>query len=59
MHWEGLSFSQAQFDSVISIDTAAWKQELTLHAELFKQLEHHLPGELPATMARIENSLGA
>ena len=59
MHWEGLNFSQAQFDSVISIDTAAWKQELTLHAELFKQLEHHLPGELPATMARIENSLGA
>ena len=59
MRWEGLSFSQAQFDSVISIDTAAWKQELTLHAELFKQLEHHLPGELPATMARIENSLGA
>jgi len=59
MHWEGLNFSQAQFDSVISIDTAAWKQELTLHAELFKQLEHHLPSELPATMARIENSLGA
>ena len=59
MRWEGLNFSQAQFDSVISIDTAAWKQELTLHAELFKQLEHHLPGELPATMARIENSLGA
>ena len=59
MHWEGLNFSQEQFDSVISIDTAAWKQELTLHAELFKQLEHHLPGELPATMARIENSLGA
>jgi phosphoenolpyruvate carboxykinase (GTP) len=59
MRWEGLNFSQEQFDSVISIDTAAWKQELTLHAELFKQLEHHLPGELPATMARIENSLGA
>ena len=59
MHWEGLNFSQEQFDSVISIDTAAWKQELALHAELFKQLEHHLPGELPATMARIENSLGA
>jgi phosphoenolpyruvate carboxykinase (GTP) len=59
MHWEGLNFSQEQFDSVIGIDTAAWKQELTLHAELFKQLEHHLPGELPATMARIENSLGA
>ena len=59
MHWEGLNFSQEQFDSVISIDTAAWKQELTLHAELFKQLEHHLPSQLPATMARIEDSLGA
>jgi phosphoenolpyruvate carboxykinase (GTP) len=59
MRWEGMSFTSEQFDSVISIDTAAWKHELTLHAELFKQLEYHLPAELPATMARIEQRLGS
>ena len=57
LRWEGLPFSQAQFDSVIGIDKAAWQQELALHAELFKQLEHHLPAELPATKAKIEERL--
>jgi phosphoenolpyruvate carboxykinase (GTP) len=57
LRWDGLNFSREQFDSVTSIDKAAWKQELVLHAELFKQLEYHLPEELPATMARIEERL--
>jgi hypothetical protein len=39
---------------VIGIDKSAWQQELALHAELFQQLAHHLPQELPATKARIE-----
>jgi len=57
LRWDGLNFSREQFASVTSIDKAAWKQELVLHAELFKQLEYHLPKELPATMARIEERL--
>ena len=57
LRWEGLNFTREQFANVTSIDPAAWKQELVLHAELFKQLEHHLPQELPATMARIEERL--
>ena len=57
LRWDSLNFSREQFDSVTSIDKAAWKQELVLHAELFKQLEYHLPEELPATMARIEERL--
>ncbi|MDE1948483.1 MAG: phosphoenolpyruvate carboxykinase (GTP) [Burkholderiales bacterium] len=59
LQWNGLAFTREQFASVIGIDRAAWKQELVLHAELFKQLEYHLPVELPATMARIEERLGA
>ena len=59
LRWEGLSFSREQFASVIGIDKAAWKQELALHTELFQQLEHQLPRELPATKARIEERLGA
>ncbi len=57
LRWEGLNFTREQFKSVTSIDRAAWKQELVLHAELFKQLEYHLPPELSATMARIEQRL--
>ena len=57
LRWEGLDFTREQFDSVIGIDKAAWQQELVLHTELFKQLEHHLPPELPATKAQIEERL--
>ena len=42
-----------------SIDKAAWQAELKLHAELFQQLAHHLPKELPATKAAIEQRLAA
>ncbi len=59
LRWDGLAFSREQFASVVGIDKAAWKQELALHAELFQQLEHQLPEELPATKAKIEERLGA
>jgi phosphoenolpyruvate carboxykinase (GTP) len=32
---------------------------MKLHAELFAQLAHHLPPELPATKAKIEARLAA
>ena len=59
LHWEGLAFTRAQFDSVIGIEPAAWQQELVLHQELFTQLSHGLPPELPATKAKIEQRLAA
>ena len=58
INWSGLSFSQEQFQSVISMDKAAWAQELKLHEELFSQLAYHLPVEMPATKAKIEQRLG-
>jgi phosphoenolpyruvate carboxykinase (GTP) len=57
LRWSGLNFTREQFQSVIGIDKAAWQQELKLHAELFQQLEYHLPAELSATKARIEARL--
>jgi phosphoenolpyruvate carboxykinase (GTP) len=59
LNWTGLNFSAEQFATVTSIDKAAWQAELKLHAELFKQLEHHLPTELPETKAAIEQRLAA
>jgi len=53
LDWRGLDFTPAQYAQVASLDPAAWQAELALHAELFEQLAHHLPTELPATRARI------
>ena len=57
--WTGLPFTEQQFDTVISIEKAALKEELALHAELFKQLAHHLPKALTDTKAAIEKRLAA
>jgi phosphoenolpyruvate carboxykinase (GTP) len=59
LNWTGLSFSAEQFNTVTHVDKAAWTQELTLHEELFQQLAHHLPPELPATKAAIALRLAA
>ncbi|HRD97814.1 MAG TPA: phosphoenolpyruvate carboxykinase (GTP) [Rubrivivax sp.] len=57
LRWDGLAFAREQFQSVIGIDRDAWIEELKLHQQLFDQLAHHLPAELPATKARIEQRL--
>ncbi len=57
--WTGLPFTAQQFDTVTSIDKAAWTQELKLHTELFEQLAHHLPKALTDTKAAIEKRLAA
>jgi phosphoenolpyruvate carboxykinase (GTP) len=59
LRWDGLNFTKEQFQRVIGIDRAAWRHEMVLHQELFDQLTHHLPAELPATKARIEQKLAA
>jgi len=59
LNWSGLSFTPAQFHAVTHIDKAAWQTELGLHDELFQQLAHHLPAELPATRQAIAQRLDA
>jgi phosphoenolpyruvate carboxykinase (GTP) len=59
LNWTGLDFSPEQFNTVMSIDKPAWERELELHAELFRQLEYHLPRELRETKAQIEKRLAA
>jgi phosphoenolpyruvate carboxykinase (GTP) len=59
LNWTGLNFSAAEFATVTSIDKAAWTQEMKLHAELFEQLAYHLPEELVATKATMEQRLAA
>jgi phosphoenolpyruvate carboxykinase (GTP) len=59
LHWDGLDFDREQVASVIGVDHAAWRDELDLHENLFKQLAHHLPEPLLATKARLEARLSA
>ncbi|HWJ93337.1 MAG TPA: phosphoenolpyruvate carboxykinase (GTP) [Telluria sp.] len=59
LNWDGLDFTRAQFDTITSIDKAAWEAELKLHAELFDKLKYHLPKELESAKAQIEKRLAA
>ena len=54
-----MDFTPAQFESVTSLDKAAWKDEFALHTELFSQLAYHLPAALVETKARLEAQLTA
>jgi phosphoenolpyruvate carboxykinase (GTP) len=59
LNWTGLDFTPEQFQTVTSIDRDAWQKELQLHAELFQQLQYHLPRELSETKALLEKRLAA
>jgi phosphoenolpyruvate carboxykinase (GTP) len=59
LNWDGLPFTQAQFDTITSIDKAAWVEELKLHTELFEKLAYHLPQELADHKAALEKRLSA
>jgi phosphoenolpyruvate carboxykinase (GTP) len=57
LNWDGLAFNRAQFDTITSIDKAAWREEMKLHADLFDKLKHHLPQELRAVKDKLEKRL--
>ncbi|BDU51798.1 phosphoenolpyruvate carboxykinase (GTP) [Limnohabitans sp. INBF002] len=59
INWTGLNFTAEQFNTVTSIDKAAWVDELKLHEELFTQLAYHLPVEMTATKAALAARLEA
>lgn len=59
LNWDGLPFTQEQFDTITSIDKAAWVEELKLHTELFEKLAYHLPQELADNKAALEKRLAA
>ncbi len=44
--WEGLDFSEEQFDALEHVNLEAWRQEIIGHEELFLTLHDHLPKEM-------------
>ena len=59
INWTGLDFSEAQFDSVTSLNKDDWRAEVALHSQLFTQLAYHLPRELGETQAKLAQRLAA
>ena len=57
LNWDGMPFTQEQFNQVISVDNASCREELKLHDELFTQLSHGLPKVLTATKTQLESRL--
>jgi phosphoenolpyruvate carboxykinase (GTP) len=54
-----MTFTAEQFQTVTSIDKAAWAEELKLHETHFEQLAFHLPKALVETKALLEKRLAA
>jgi phosphoenolpyruvate carboxykinase (GTP) len=46
MNWDGLEFSEKQFDALQSVDPEAWHDEVIEHERLFIKLHDHLPSEM-------------
>lgn len=44
--WQGLDFSEREFDTATRQDTQQWQRELQSHDALFEQLGEHLPAAL-------------
>ena len=59
--WTGLEkkMTPAQYAELARVDTAAWKEELKSHDELFGQLGEHLPEALEARRGRMHQQLAA
>lgn len=55
--WDGLNFSNEQFQAITAIDNQAWRTELGLHAELFDKLRERLPAELASLQTRLSAQL--
>jgi phosphoenolpyruvate carboxykinase (GTP) len=59
LNWDGLAFTKQQFDTITSMDHAAWQDEVKLHDELFEKLAYHLPQELVDTKKALEARLAS
>jgi phosphoenolpyruvate carboxykinase (GTP) len=58
--WTGLErMTPAQYAELARVDTAAWKDELASHDELFGKLGAHLPEALETRRGRMHQRLAA
>ena len=55
--WQGLDFTQDDFNKVMAIDREVWQKEIVSHEELFVRLFDRLPKELVAVRELILSAL--
>lgn len=58
LDWQGLDFSQPDFDRITRIDPDAWRSELASHSQWFEQLGSPLPTPLLDVHAKLVAQLG-
>jgi phosphoenolpyruvate carboxykinase (GTP) len=46
INWQGLDFTEEQFNQLQKVDRATWKKEVMGHEEVFLLLHDHLPPEM-------------
>ncbi|AFL90535.1 phosphoenolpyruvate carboxykinase (GTP) [Terriglobus roseus DSM 18391] len=46
INWDGMDFSETQFNELQNVDRATWKKEVMGHEEVFLLLHDHLPPEM-------------
>lgn len=57
--WNGLEFTQKQFEDVMNIDAELWKKEIQLHEELFISLQDKLPKELSSMCKQLLSKISS
>jgi phosphoenolpyruvate carboxykinase (GTP) len=57
--WNGLEFTQKQFEEVMNFDAELWKKEIQLHEELFLSLQDKLPKELSSMCKQLLSKISS
>ena len=59
LNWQGIDFSEQQFETVTTLDKQQWLQELASHDELFARLGNHVPAALLAARKQTGERIAA
>lgn len=57
INWNGLDFSQEEFDKITSLDKSQWLKEINSHTELFDKLGERLPKALKQRQEELRQAL--
>jgi phosphoenolpyruvate carboxykinase (GTP) len=57
--WNGMEFSQKQFEDVMNINAELWKKEIQLQEELFLSLQDKLPKELSSMCKQLLSKISS
>jgi phosphoenolpyruvate carboxykinase (GTP) len=60
LNWQGLErFAREQYEEIVRVEGAAWKEEVAAHDQLLGKLGAHLPRELEQRRTQLHQTLAA